>query len=73
MKQFGITLHEFFTSARTYIFFTTLLSGAVALHLLNQQQADAILKAAVEIGVAFFGGTWTYSVGRRDIGRSGEQ
>ena len=62
------SLHEFFTSARTYIFFSTLLTGAVALKLLNEQQADAILKAAVEIGIAFFGGTWTYSVGQRDVG-----
>ena len=63
------TLREFFTSARTYIFVSTLLTGAVALHLLNEQQADAILKAAVEIGIAFFGGTWTYSVGQRDVNR----
>ena len=63
------SLHEFFTSARTYIFLSTLLTGAVALHVLNEQQADAILKAAVEIGIAFFGGTWTFSVGKRDVNK----
>lgn len=72
MGNFRNTLHEFFTSARTYIFFSTLLTGAVALHLLNQQQADAILKVAVEVGIAFFGGTWTYSVGQRDLGKPGK-
>lgn len=71
MKTIIAALQKFFSSARTYIFLSTLLTGAVALHLLNQQQADAILKAAVELGIAFFGGTWTYSVGRRDIGSTG--
>ncbi len=73
MNRFLGALGDFFASARTYVFLTTLLSGAVALHLLNQAQADAILKAAVEIGIAFFGSTWTYSVGRRDIGRNAER
>jgi len=61
-------LHEFLASARTYIFLSTMLSGAVALHWLNEAQADAIQKAAAELGIAFFGVTWTYSVGQRDIG-----
>ena len=69
MGSVSSTLRGFFTSARTYIFVSTLLTGAVALHLLNEQQADAILKAAVEIGIAFFGGTWTYSVGQRDVNK----
>jgi hypothetical protein len=68
MSKIYESLHEFFTSARTYIFFSTVLTGAVALKLLDQQQSDAILKAAIEIGIAFFGGTWTYSVGHRDVG-----
>jgi GH24 family phage-related lysozyme (muramidase) len=68
MNKIVTALHEFFSSARTYIFLSTLLAGSVALHLLNQQQADAILKAAVELGIAFFGSTWTQSVGNRDIG-----
>lgn len=67
MQKLWNSLHEFFTSARTYIFVSTLLAGSVALHVLNQQQADVILKAAVEIGIAFFGGTWTHSVGQRDL------
>lgn len=71
MKVIFASLHEFFTSARTFIFLSTLLTGAVALKILNEQQADAILKAAVEIGIAFFGGTWTYSVGQRDLGVKG--
>ena len=69
MGPITVSARRFFSSARTHIFLTTLLAGAVALHILNEQQADAILKAAVEIGIAFFGSTWTYSVGRRDIGR----
>jgi hypothetical protein len=62
-------LRKFFASTRTYIFFTTLLSGAVAFELLDQQQADALLKAAVELGIAFFGSAWTNSVGSRDVGQ----
>lgn len=62
-------LRKFLSSARTYIFFSTLLSGAVAFELLDRQQADAILKAAVELGIALFGASWTHSVGRRDIGQ----
>ena len=68
MKVAFDSLHEFFTSARTYAFVTTMLAGAVALRVLDQQQADAIIKAAIELGLAFFGGTWTYSLGQRDIG-----
>ncbi|MBX7244179.1 MAG: hypothetical protein K1X53_01695 [Candidatus Sumerlaeaceae bacterium] len=71
MKQLASTLGGFLTSARTYIFITTMLSGAVALRWLNEQQADALLKAAAELGIAFFGGTWTYSVGQRDIRKPG--
>jgi 16S rRNA U1498 N3-methylase RsmE len=62
-------LHKFFRSTRTYIFFTSLISGAVAFQILDQQQADAIIKAAVELGIAFFGSTWTHSVGQRDVGQ----
>ncbi len=69
MNTAGEALRKFFGSTRTYIFFTTLLSGAVAFQLLDQQQADALLKAAVEIGIAFFGSAWTHSVGRRDVGQ----
>ncbi|PKO18801.1 hypothetical protein CVU37_05335 [candidate division BRC1 bacterium HGW-BRC1-1] len=69
MVKILLVLRKFFASARTFIFLSTIISGAAALHILNQQQADALLKAAVEIGIAFFGSTWTYSVGRRDIGQ----
>jgi len=62
-------LRKFLGSTRTYIFLTTLLSGAVAFELLDRQQADALLKAAVELGIAFFGSAWTHSVGRRDVGQ----
>jgi len=69
MEPLRSGLGKFLGSARTYIFLSTFLAGAVALHVLEQQQADAILKAAVELGVAFFGATWTHSVGKRDIGQ----
>jgi len=71
MKTIMDTLHAFFSSARTYVFLTTLLAGAVALRVLDAQQADALLKCAVEIGIAFFGGTWVHSVGQRDISKTG--
>lgn len=67
MSDIRTALRVFFTSARTYIFLSALLSGAAALHILNEQQAEAVLKAAVEIAIAFFGSTWTYSVGQRDL------
>jgi hypothetical protein len=68
MPTVSEALRKFFSSTRTYIFFTTFLSGAVAFKVLDSQQADALLKAAVEIGIAFFGSAWTQSVGRRDVG-----
>ena len=73
MDKIRVSLHDFFTSTRTYIFFTTLLAGAVAFKLLSAEQADAVLKAAVELGIAFFGGSWTYSVGQRDIAKAPRQ
>ncbi len=69
MVSVGDALRKFFSSTRTYIFLSTLLSGAVAFELLDQRQADAVIKAAVELGIAFFGSTWTHSVGRRDVGQ----
>lgn len=69
MPSLSEAARKFFSSTRTYIFFTTLLSGAVAFEFLDRQQADALLKAAVELGIAFFGSAWTQSVGRRDVGQ----